>query len=66
MLYLPFWALPELRQEMVQILEEHDGTELIEEMPKIPEWAAQGFLNKFLNLNSSRPGKFTKSLIEKI
>jgi hypothetical protein len=45
MLYFPFWALPELRKEMVQMLEEHDGSEPIDEMPKIPEWATRGFLN---------------------
>jgi hypothetical protein len=29
---------------MVKMLEEHDGTERIDEMPTLPEWATQGFL----------------------
>jgi hypothetical protein len=47
-LFFPFWALPWLRQQMVKILAEHDGSERIKEMPKIPEWATQGF-SKFKN-----------------
>jgi hypothetical protein len=42
-LYIPFSALPELRQEIVDILEEHDGSQRIGEIPTIPEWATQGF-----------------------
>jgi hypothetical protein len=41
--HFPLWTVPQLRQEMVKILEEHDGTQRIDEMPTIPEWAAQGF-----------------------
>jgi hypothetical protein len=43
-LYLPFSALPKLRKGMVKILAEHDGSERIDEMPTIPEWATRGFL----------------------
>jgi hypothetical protein len=41
----PLWALPQLRQQIVKMLEEHDGSELMDKMPTIPEWATQGFLN---------------------
>jgi hypothetical protein len=41
-LYLPCSALPELRKKMVKILAEHDGSERIDKMPKIPEWT-RGF-----------------------
>jgi hypothetical protein len=39
------WALPWLRQEMVKMLAEHDGTELVCNMPTIPEWATRGFFH---------------------
>jgi hypothetical protein len=42
-LYCPCFALPELRQKMVKILVEHDGSERIDKMPKIPEWATSSF-----------------------
>jgi hypothetical protein len=42
--HFPLWALPQMRQQMATILEEYDGTERIDEMPTIPEWATQGFL----------------------
>jgi hypothetical protein len=42
-LYFPFSAVPWLRQQMVKILAEQDGTERIDEMPTIPEWATRGF-----------------------
>jgi hypothetical protein len=44
-LYFPFWALPWLRQQMIEMLEEHDGSEQIGEMPTIPKWATRGFQN---------------------
>jgi hypothetical protein len=42
-LYILISALPELRQQMVKILAEHGGSERIDEMPTIPEWATRGF-----------------------
>jgi hypothetical protein len=39
--HFPLWALPQMRQQMATMLEEHDGTERIDEMPTIPEWATQ-------------------------
>jgi hypothetical protein len=54
LIYLPFSALPELRQKIVEILEEHDGSQPIDEMPTIPEWAKRGFFNsKFSILDTS-------------
>jgi hypothetical protein len=44
-LYFPFSALPELRKQMVKMLEEHDGSQRIKESPKIPEWITRGFSN---------------------
>jgi hypothetical protein len=41
-LYFIFLALPWLREQMVKILAEHDGSERIGEMPKIPKWATRG------------------------
>jgi hypothetical protein len=42
-------ALPELRQQMVKILAEHDGSEKIDKMQAIPERATRGFSkSKFL------------------
>jgi hypothetical protein len=41
--HFPLWALPWLRQQMVTNLAEHDGSERIDEMPTMPEWAKQGF-----------------------
>jgi hypothetical protein len=43
-LFFPFWALPWLRQQMVKIMAEHDGSERIKEMPKIPEWITRGLI----------------------
>jgi hypothetical protein len=40
--YLRFSAFPWLRQQMATILAEHDCTQWIEEMPKIPEWTTRG------------------------
>jgi hypothetical protein len=40
-LYFPFSALPWLRQKMVKMLADHDGSERIGEMTKIPEWATR-------------------------
>jgi hypothetical protein len=47
--YFPFWALPWLRQQIVKILVEVelDGSEQIDEMPKIPEWAARGIFPNY-------------------
>jgi hypothetical protein len=42
-LLFPFWALPWLRKQIITILAEHDGSQWIKEMPKIPEWAKRGF-----------------------
>jgi hypothetical protein len=44
-MYFPLWALPWLRQQMVKMLAEHDGSERIDEMPTVPEWATRGFSN---------------------
>jgi hypothetical protein len=41
--HFPLWTLPKLRQQMATMLEEHDGSEQIDEMPTMPEWATQGF-----------------------
>jgi hypothetical protein len=38
----PLWALPQLRQLMATLLVEHDGTQRIDEMPTMPEWARKG------------------------
>jgi hypothetical protein len=43
--YFPFSALPWLRQQMVRMLEEHDGSQRIPKMPKILSWATPGFSN---------------------
>jgi hypothetical protein len=43
--HFPLWTLPQLRQQLATILAEHDGSERIAEMPTMPEWATQGFLN---------------------
>jgi hypothetical protein len=48
--YVPFWALPWLRKQMVTILMEHDGSEPINEMPIIREWATPGFPNSFYEI----------------
>jgi hypothetical protein len=44
-IYFPFSALPWLRQQMVRMLEEHDGSQRIAKMPKILAWATPGFSN---------------------
>jgi hypothetical protein len=54
-MYFPFSALPWLRQQIVEILVEHDGTEPIDEMPTIPEWTTRGFLKFLKQKGSSRP-----------
>jgi hypothetical protein len=36
---IPLWALPLLRQKMATILERIDGTQRIDKMPTMPEWA---------------------------
>jgi hypothetical protein len=41
--HFPLWTLPQLRQQMATMLEEHDGSERIDEMPAIPEWVTRGF-----------------------
>jgi hypothetical protein len=41
--YFPLWALQWLRQQMVKMLMEHDGSEQIDEKPTMPEWAKRGF-----------------------
>jgi hypothetical protein len=52
-LYLPFWTLPWLRQKMIEMLAERDGTKRIAKMPTIPEWATRGFLSQnFLSSSS--------------
>jgi hypothetical protein len=38
---IPLWTLPLLRQKIAEILEEHDGTQHIDQMPTMPEWATQ-------------------------
>jgi hypothetical protein len=38
---MQLWTLPLLRQKIAAILEEHDGTQRIDEMPTMPEWATQ-------------------------
>jgi hypothetical protein len=40
--HFPLWALPQLRQQMATMLTENDGTEEIDDMPTVPEWAIQG------------------------
>jgi hypothetical protein len=51
--YLPFSVLPKLRQQMVKMQAEDDGSEPIDEMPKIPEWATPGFsLSKIIIKNT--------------
>jgi hypothetical protein len=42
------------RKQMVEMLAEHGGTQQINEMPTIPEWATRGFF-KYFNNGSSRP-----------
>jgi hypothetical protein len=44
-IYFPFSALPWLRQQIVRMLEEHDGSQRIAKMPKILAWATPGFSN---------------------
>jgi hypothetical protein len=45
-LFFPISALPWLRQQIVTILAGiESGSERIDEMPAIPEWAKQGFIN---------------------
>jgi hypothetical protein len=44
-IYFPFSALPWLRQQIVRMLEEHDGSQRIPKMPKILSWATPGFSN---------------------
>jgi hypothetical protein len=44
-LHFPFSAFPWLRKQMVEMLEKHDGTERVNEMPNIREWATRGFSN---------------------
>jgi hypothetical protein len=64
LLYFPLWALPWLREQIVTILVKHDGTQRIDEMPAIPEWAKQGFSN-FKTTASSKPlRKCANSLIK--
>jgi hypothetical protein len=45
LLYFPFWALPWLRAQMVKMLAKHDGSEQIDDMPNIRQWATRGFSN---------------------
>jgi hypothetical protein len=43
--HFPLWTLPQLRQQLATILAEHDGSERLDKMPTMPEWATEGFLN---------------------
>jgi hypothetical protein len=38
---IPLWTLPLLRQKMATFLEKLDGTQRINKMPTMPEWATQ-------------------------
>jgi hypothetical protein len=41
---MPLWALFWLREQIASMLVEHDGSERIDEMPTLPEWAKGLFL----------------------
>jgi hypothetical protein len=41
--HCPIRGLPELRQLLAKMLAEEDGTQQVDEMPTVPEWATRGF-----------------------
>jgi hypothetical protein len=51
-MYFPLWTLPWLREQMASMLVEHDGTERIDEIPTMSEWATKEA--KVLELAESR------------
>jgi hypothetical protein len=54
---IPLWTLPLLRQKMAIFLEQLDGTERIEKMPTMPEWATPAPNMRHQSRYSNYPSK---------